>query len=223
MYQVQIQQAADSRASAAIRALVELEGTVGRSYVRGPALQDARTVVGNLADAIHYLCVLHGRQPGVVEIAATMATDRDVCDWMVRASSGFTVERAYITRLAVLAGPQPSTPGQAESETTVTAQRHALEILSRSDRDGCALGAALALVLDWRAVREVLDRAALRFGLEPVMCHLPFEAETLALADHYARNAAVERAMQFGAQQLLAQHRGLWNLLEARHLARPHY
>lgn len=223
MYQIQTQQPADSRASTAIRALVESEGTAGRAYVRGPALQDARTVVGNMADAIHYLCVLHGRQPGVVEIAATMAADPDVCDWMAQASNGFAIERAYITRLAVLAGPQPSTPGQAESETTVTSQRHALEILSRSHRDGCALGTALALVLDWRAVRKVLDRAALRLGMEPSACKLPFEAETLALADHYARTQGIERAMLFGAQQLLAQHRGLWNLLEARHLARTHY
>ena len=32
--------------------------------------------------------------------------------------------------------------------------------------------------------------------------------------------ASVERAMAFGAQQMLAQHRGLWQLLEARATAR---
>jgi hypothetical protein len=31
---------------------------------------------------------------------------------------------------------------------------------------------------------------------------------------------SAERAMQFGAQQLLLQHRGLWDLLEARRDAR---
>jgi hypothetical protein len=34
---------------------------------------------------------------------------------------------------------------------------------------------------------------------------------------------AMERAISFGAQQILAQHRGLWDLLEARQLARGEY
>jgi hypothetical protein len=35
-----------------------------------------------------------------------------------------------------------------------------------------------------------------------------------------ADSPSFERAMSFGAQQLLAQHRGLWDLLEARQAAR---
>jgi hypothetical protein len=35
-----------------------------------------------------------------------------------------------------------------------------------------------------------------------------------------SESASFERAMSFGAQQLLAQHRGLWDLLEARKAAR---
>jgi hypothetical protein len=31
---------------------------------------------------------------------------------------------------------------------------------------------------------------------------------------------AMERAISFGAQQLFSQHRGLWDLLEARCVAR---
>jgi hypothetical protein len=35
-----------------------------------------------------------------------------------------------------------------------------------------------------------------------------------------AGTPATERAITFGAQQLLAQHRGLWSLLDARASAR---
>jgi hypothetical protein len=99
-------------------------------------------------------------------------------------------------------------------------QRHALDMLARSERSGCALGAALALALDWRSIRAVLDVAARRVSIEPQACILPSEDETRTVAMIVAETSAYERAMVFGAQQLLAQHRGLWDLLEARHLAR---
>jgi len=35
-----------------------------------------------------------------------------------------------------------------------------------------------------------------------------------------AESLGIERAMAFGAQQILHQHRGLWDVLEARRLAR---
>lgn len=223
MHMGQSHQQATLDVGTTIRALIAQEGTASRSYVNGPGMVDGRTTVRNLADAVHYLCVLHGRHPGVIDIASALVLEPKVRHWMADAIDAFSVERGYITRLAVAVGPQPSTPGQAESEATVNAQRHALETLSRSDRDGCALGAAIALVLDWHAIRHVLDRAATRMGLTPTQCHLPSMEETLALADHYATTPGIERAMLFGVQQLLAQHRGLWNLLEARYLARADY
>ncbi len=92
-------------------------------------------------------------------------------------------------------------------------------MLARSDRNGCALGAAMALALDWRAARAVIDAAAQRFGVPLTPPALPSPRQTLALADA-ADSPGVERAMVFGAQQLLVQHRGLWSLLEARSEAR---
>jgi hypothetical protein len=102
----------------------------------------------------------------------------------------------------------------------VIGQRHAIEMLAKSDRTGCALGAALALVLDWRELRTVIDRAAQRFSVETPAVLLPTVEETLAVADCAAISPGVERAIIFGAQQLLVQHRGLWDLLEARQIAR---
>ena len=93
-------------------------------------------------------------------------------------------------------------------------------MLARSDRAGCAMGAAMAMVLDWRAVRIVLDAAGTRFGVNTPGCILPDVRDTVAAASAAAETPGIERAMLFGAQQLLIQHRGLWDLLEARQLAR---
>jgi hypothetical protein len=48
--------------------------------------------------------------------------------------------------------------------------------------------------------------------------------DVIATAIRAAENsAAADRAMLFGAQQIVAQHRGLWDLLEARAIARNNY
>ncbi|HEX8262544.1 MAG TPA: hypothetical protein VF547_06700, partial [Allosphingosinicella sp.] len=129
-------------------------------------------------------------------------------------------ERAYLARLAVAAGPVPSTPGSAGTDAAVLGQRHAMETLASSERRGCALGAAMALVLDWSAIRVCLDSAAVRFGVDSPV-YAAADRETLvALADSYAGSAPVQRALLFGAEQILIQHHGLWDLLEARREAR---
>ena len=102
-------------------------------------------------------------------------------------------------------------------------QRHALEMLARSDRAGCALGAAMALVLDWRAIRSVLDAAAKRFSVDAPVCLLPNADETGEAAAALVDHPRVERALMFGAQQILIQQRGLWDLLESRQQARKDY
>ena len=117
----------------------------------------------------------------------------------------------------------PSTPGQAGSESAVIAQRSALATLAQSDRKGCALGAALAFAVDWTPIRTLLDGVARRVGVEPPPCRVGDEAELGPVADGIGEEAAVERALLFGAQQLSLQHRGLWDLLEARQQARLDY
>lgn len=201
-------------------ALVRADGSGGHPYLTAPELTGGREATRNLADAAHYLCVLHGRFPGVIDHAASRTEHPAALGWLAAAAEGFAAERALLTRLAVLTGPQPSTPGQAESEAAVLQQRHALEMLARSDRNGCALGAAFALALDWHAIRGVLDAAARRVTIDIGQLALPNEEETRTVAMAFAETPALERAMSFGAQQILAQHRGLWDLLEARQAAR---
>jgi len=195
-------------------------GSAGHPYVDSVALLAGPDATRNLADAVHYLCELHGPFPGVIDVAAERAGG-SLHNWLQQAAELFTTERTWLTRLVAAAGPLPSTPGQAESEATLTAQRHALDMLARSDRFGCALGTALALLHDWRAIHAVLNIAAERFGLEPIPFALPDDDAIRAVANEASTESpAMARAIAFGAQQLLLQHNGLWSLLEAREAAR---
>lgn len=200
--------------------LVHAEGSAGHGYVSSAELRNGRFATRNLADAVHYLTALHGRFPGVIDMAANRVATPGAGAWLVKATDGFAAERGYLTKLVVAAGPQPSTPGQAECEAAVIGQRHALEMLAQSDRDGCAIGAAIALVLDWHGLRAVLDIAAVRMSVDIPDCVLPDQQQARDMIALMASSPSVERAMSFGAQQLIGQHRGLWDLLEARQLAR---
>ncbi|WP_298689661.1 hypothetical protein [uncultured Sphingomonas sp.] len=203
-----------------LAALVAEGGSVRHPYATAPALLGGAYAPRNLADAAHFLCLLHGRYPGVIELAAQRVTDPAARGWINRAAQGFAAERAYLARLVVAVGPLPSTLGQARSEAAVTTQTHALATLAQSERAGCALGAALALVLDWRTMRTVLDTAAQRFGLQPPPIDLPDLGSAIAVAGDVATTPGIQRALAFGAEQLLIQHRGLWDLLETREMAR---
>ena len=211
-----IERAREGQATEALLARVHGDGSAAHPYLASETLRSGPEAVRNLADAAHHLCMLHGRLPGVIDHAVARVRQPGARIWMEAAAGAFAEERSLLTRLAVATGPLPSTPGQAECEAAVLQQRHALAMLAQSERDGCALGAAVALVLDWQAIRIVLDAAAKRVSIEPLPCRLP-DAAALDLS---APAPAFERAFAFGSQQLLAQHRGLWDLLEAREAAR---
>lgn len=205
--------------SRVLEALVAADGTAAHPYANRASTgvaRDALLSLADLADAAYYLCLLHGRHPGVIDHAATRSADNAARTWLIQAADGFAAERSYLTQVTVAVGPAPSTAGQSDCEAVVSQQRHALDMLAQSDRRGCAMGAAMALVLDWRAVRHVLDMAAIRAGLEPHGSSLPDRAATLAVARAIGGDDGVDRAIQFGARQLLNQHRGLWDLLAAR-------
>lgn len=205
----------------ALAGLVAADG--GTAHAHAMALTRAFTAdPRDLADAVHHLCLLHGRHPGVIDHASVHTVHDGARGWLIDASEGFAAERALLTRLVVVVGPMPSTPNHAEAESAINTQRHALDMLSQSDRNGCAIGAAFALALDWTAIRAVLTEAARRFGIEMTECALPPAFETAIVAATVGDQPATERAMLFGAQQLIAQHRGLWDLLEARAEARRH-
>jgi len=203
-----------------LKAMVAEDGSAGRCVVPTREAADAGDVARALADAAHYLSALHARHPGVIDLAALRPGGAAVQDWFQAAARGFESERLYLTRLIVAAGPVPATPGQATADRAVAAQRQAMELLARSDRAGCALGAAMALVLDWQAVRPLLDAVAQRFDVVLQPIRLPDEALTMGAAVRAAESQTLQRAMMFGASQLLAQHRHLWDLLDTRRAVR---
>jgi len=177
----------------------------------------------DMSDAVHLLCSLHGRYPGLVEVALQRCPDGPVQSWLSRASEAFERERLYLVRLTSAVGPLPSTPGAAETEASLVAARHALETLALSERKGCALGAATALVGDWWPIRRLLDRAAARAGLQCPAPSLPDEASIVDVIGLSSDGPSSERALAFGSEQLLLQHRALFDLLEARASARGDY
>lgn len=199
-----------------LASLVTIDGTATQPHAQLLARPVAS--MRDLADAVHALCTVHGspdRRPPPFELA-----DSALSHWISRVVGVRAEERAYLARLAADVGPIPSTPGHALSEAALLTQRQVLDRLSASDRAGCALGAAVALTLDWVAVRAVLDNAARRlFGVGTTSVH-EFARQIAALLAQAPLSLGVERAMLFGAEQLLAQHRGLWQLLEARASAR---
>ena len=177
----------------------------------------------DLADAVHLLCALHGHYPGLIEIAVQRCPKGDAQKWLSRASEAFERERLYLVRLTSSVGPTPSTPGSAETESSLVAARHALETLALSERNGCALGAATALIGDWWPIRRLLDRAAARVGTESPAPSLPDEASVIDVIEHCSATLPSARALGFGGEQLLLQHRALFDLLEARAEARGDY
>ncbi|MEJ6593578.1 hypothetical protein [Parasphingorhabdus sp.] len=170
----------------------------------------------DIADIAHFMCVLYGPHPGVIDHAATKTVDDAAREWLIEATDGFAAERAFLTKLTVAAGPISGVSVDDQSNTAVHGQRKALEMLSQSDRSGCAIGAAIALIADWHFIRNILERIALRVGVEARSSILPSIDKTSVLNSRLAETPALERALNFGAEQLLNQHRGLWQLLEAR-------
>ena len=201
-------------------ACVAAQGSAAHPYPASDALLRGPDAARNLSDAVHFLCTIHGRHPGIVDHAGARAVAAPERRWFDAAAQSFAAERAFMTRLAVAAGPIPSTPGAADAQSALLAQRHALEMLASSERSGCALGAALALVLDWASIRPVLEVAARRFGIEPPPSPLDAPQAVAEFAATAAASAGAERALMFGAEQVVLQHFGLWDLLEARQQAR---
>jgi hypothetical protein len=220
MAPVSMSEAGQSRVGPLFDASLAAQGSAAHRYFASEALLRGADAARNLADAVHFLCMLHGRHPGIVDLAAARNVEPAARAWLESTADAFAGERQYLARLAVAAGPVPGTPDGGASEAAVVAQRAALATLARSERRGCALGAAFGLAADWAQIRLVLDAAARRLGVEPQRSRLTGVEDIRAVAAAAGGAPPFERAMLFGAEQILVQHHGLWALLEAREQAR---
>lgn len=192
-----------------------LETSGNRPDLRSPA-KAARAAL--LADISHFMHISHGRHPGIIDYAAHKIVDNAARNWLIQAIEGMAAERAFLNKLTVTAGPIRRLNGQDKVNAIVENQAKSFQMLSTSDRKGCPAGAVIAFVVDWHETRNLLCIVAREIGVEPAPLLLPPVDACAELAGQLDDGAAYRRAMAFGAQQILAQQRGLWQLIVARHI-----
>ena len=203
-----------------IAQLAANDGCAGHPFLVRLSDATAWASARDLADAIHCICAAHGGATALFLSATRCPIPGADQSWLVAAATAFADERAYLAALTAAVGPLPSTPGQAQSDGAFAAIRHAFDMLATSQRTGCATGAAIALLIDWKAFRRIFDTAAERLGIAAAVSALPDETVVIAAYASPDTPAAALRAIRFGAQQAFAQHRGLLDLIEARAAAR---
>ena len=96
-----VELAAPAPTGGLLYACVTEHGSASHSYLASDDLLRGPHASRNLADFIHFLCVLHGRHPGVIDHAANRTADPLARNWFNAAIDGFAAERAFLTRLAV--------------------------------------------------------------------------------------------------------------------------
>ena len=130
------------------------------------ALKDLRNLNSpDLSDIAHFLCVLHGRYPGLIDHAARKIVDGAAREWILHTGNAFAEERAFLSRLTAAAGPAPSTMGDEKCTAAFAMQSRALEMLASSDRQVYPARAAIAFAEDWLTIRMLLESMA--EALEP--------------------------------------------------------
>jgi hypothetical protein len=203
-----------------LTSLVAGEGSATHAWLHSAELNASRSATRNLSDMLHLLTMLHGQVPGLVELVAEHNVWPGGDAWLADAVRGFANERGNIGQLIVAAGPAPSTPGEAATVSAILAQRQAMATIARSDRFGCAIGAVVALVLDWMPVRAVMETAAERLTIPFAPLRLPSEDDTAGMLAAMPDHPRLERTLVFGARQTLVHHQCLLDLLATRAGAR---
>ena len=85
------------------------EGSATHTYAITLASASSPGTTRDLADAVHLLCAVHGKFPGLADIACTIpsAAPRE---WLRSAADALERERLFLVRLTSAIGPIPSTP-----------------------------------------------------------------------------------------------------------------
>ncbi|MDO6412993.1 hypothetical protein Q4F19_01225 [Sphingomonas sp. BIUV-7] len=203
-----------------LTSLVAGEGSATHAWLHSAELNAGPLATRNLSDMLHLLTMLHGPQPGLIELVAEHNIWPGGDAWLADAVRGFAAERGNLGALIVAAGPVPSTPGEAATVSAVIAQRQAMATIARSDRFGCAIGAVAGLLFDWLPIRAALETAAARLGVDFTAPRLPSEEDTADMLAAMPDRERLERTLVFGARQILLHHQCLLDLLATRAGAR---
>ena len=171
----------------------------------------------NLADAVHLLCSLYGRHPGLLDMALEPQPERP--GRRLAAGSGRRLRaRAAVRRPPDLRGrplAEHARRGRDRSRLARPAPR---------DRNPGQIRAARLRA--WRRDRlrrrlarrpaDARPRGGPGRGRMPGRRSCPTTTSIARVIDAASDGPASERALGFGGEQLLLQHRGLFDLLEAR-------
>ncbi len=211
----------DSRAFAAAIIGALRDGGAGGRHLSALADGAVERPLQAVADTAHFLVILHGQLPSVLEIAGAGAQE-PAASWLRLGCEAFDADRRWIARLAAMTGGALDLQGLTSAEQIVRDQRDAMLTLAGSNRTGCAIGAAVTLMIDWQTIRVQLPMAAQRLGydrsaLAGAPWPLGMALESLASV---AEDIRARRAIEFGAVQVASLHAQLFDLLEARHAAR---
>ncbi|NIJ06584.1 hypothetical protein FHS31_000166 [Sphingomonas vulcanisoli] len=196
------------------------EGSAAHPWLISAELNAGVSATRNVADLVHLFSLLHGRTPGLIDMAASQSCWAGGDAFLREAAAAFVHERAFLAALIAVAGPPPSTPGDSGTVCTIQSQYYSMATLARSERFGCAIGAVVTLLLDWQPLRAVMDGAAERLGLAVPESRLPDEEACRALLAAMPDRPRLDRTLAFGARQVLAHHTGLLDYCAVRAEAR---
>ncbi|EMD82582.1 DUF6975 family protein [Pacificimonas flava] len=217
--------ARDHRPLSRVETLGELLASLGAAAAAGRAELAAmgkaqrRRPEGFIADAVHFLTILHGEMPSLLDALA--ADNGDLEDPLKQAAARFSDDRVWLAGLAASSGIYPGLQGLTSAETVVRNIRSAMLTLARSQRDGCGLGVALGFLIDWPGLRAALDAAgAAVFAARWAAPAESWPGDALlaltALAAPRFQEIGSRRAIAFGAGQFVQIHAQLLELVETR-------
>jgi len=208
----------DSDSVAIVQNLVRDLGTAAHPHANR-LIELGRQIPREIAaDSLHFLSLLHGRKPSIFDIVYTGHHAGAGAGWVKDVAACFSSTRTFLAQLVVAAGPPPSLFRQMQTEEVAGAMRRALLTLARSDREGCALGAANTLARDWIATERVIQALSKALGIESMVRHYrwPDQAVLDEALHKIADQPLIHRAVTFGARTLISQNRAFWDMLEAR-------
>ena len=221
-----INQAVDRTAMTAAQlqlARVDAEGSADHGYRLRLMGATGPNTARDLADAVHLL-LLALRPPPRPDRAGPQQLPGGPGARLAAGSGRRLRARAAVPGPADLRGRPAALDARRGRDRSGAGcrQRHAIETLAGSERRGCALGAATALVGDWRGhPRRARPRRRPRRASSARPCTLPDAGRRSPRRSAPAPTVSPANArLGFGGEQLLLQNRGLFDLLEARAAAR---
>ncbi len=81
-----VDRAEGAGAGALLIACVAEQGSAAHPYSSSESLVSGLDSARNLADAVHFLCALHGRHPGIVDLAAGRTIEPEARAWLIAAA-----------------------------------------------------------------------------------------------------------------------------------------